>query len=447
MKNALKFIFILLTSCSVWATETYKILEDVTNQSIELYNNAQYDGALKALDSIKSSRNQYPNWYYYYALNQMRLGRYDEALTNFDAFIKNSPVSSTAKAYYYTGLIQFYQGEYDKALNSLDLSMDVSNDNQLDKLTDALIDKTVRYQNYYENSTRNSLTFLLGYTYDTDAINLSQDSFTDSLTGHVFNYGLAYSYKVVDKYNFVFEPSLAVLDTYTLDKSFKSNSTVQSSDALQLLLSLPIRFFQEQSSNPDRFDFSLNAYSVYLPLTTSARELSVNSIYVKGEVLTSYSRKYAMKYHGLLALDKSYNYSTDDDDASGLRMELMGTFYQFLNPSASSSLYYELGAESGNTKGINTRYKKYSAGSGFNFSSFWETSSNFHLEYFYLSYPDRSTSRTDNHGELSYTLSKDFSGGNNLSFTLTGVSNSSNSDLNKYNDFTAGLQYSKSFGF
>lgn len=440
-------VFIQALCFSALADMDKQSLEKVTNESIEHYNNQRYDESIAVLNTIKSSRSQYISWYYYYGLSQARLNNYEEAIQNLQTYIKGSNVTDTAKAYYNLGLIQFYQRDYEKALTSLELSMDVSTDSKQDALTEALIDRVIRYQNYFENNKKTNLSFLLGYTFDTNAVNLSPDSFADNLNGHVLGYGASISHKVVDRYNFIFEPSLAILDNYTLDSKFKSNSVLQSTDALQFLLSAPIRFYFEEEALSNKFDFSLNAYSVYLPINSTTRELSLTSFYVKGQVFSPISNDYAIKYNVTLSVDKSYGYSADNDDASGLRFDFLGTFVQYTSKTDSRNIFYDLGIDYSSTKGINTRYKRYTGAIGYSWPSWMNTFSSVRLAYQYMNYPDKTTPRTDNQGSLSYNISKEIAERSTLGFVAGYTNNSSNIDLNKYSDFTAGIQYTKSFGF
>lgn len=437
-----------LASCTdAFADAESKNIQIVINKSIGHYNNKQFMDSLAELETIKNGRNEYTNWYYYYAINQTRLKNYDEAIPNLETYIKNSNVDNTAKAYYYIGLIQFYKGEYEKALNSLDLSLDVSTDPKLDTMSENLIGRIIRYQNYFETNKKTNLLFLLGYNYDTNAVNLSQNSFTDNLTGHVLGYGASISHKVIDRYSFIFEPTIAVLDNYTFNSKFAANSTVQSTDALQILLSLPIRFYFENEKLPNKFDLSLNAYNVYLPISTTTRELSISSIFVKAQVVTPYSTNYSVKYNTSIASDKSRGFTSDDDNASGLRFDFLTTFVNYLSQEDNTNIFYDLGISYSSTTGINTKYKKYLAGVGYMYPSFSNTNSSVRLGYHYLNYSEKVSPRTDNQLNLSYGVSKNLQENSTLGFSLTYVNNSSNTELNKYSDVTAGLQYTKSIGF
>lgn len=421
--------------------------EKAIAQSIELYNSQKYNESLTLLDSVKNNRDQYNSWYYYYALNKLRLDNYQEALLNFEDFIKSSSSGNTAKAYYYSGLIQFNIGEYEKALNSLELSLDISKDPKFDTLTEALIDKVIRYQNYYENNKKTNITALLSYNFDSNTINLSQDSFADSLNGHVLGYGVSISHKIIDKYKFIFEPTVAVLDNYTLDSKLKANSILQSTDALQFLLSAPVRFYYSEDKYSNKYEISLNGYSVYLPVTMTERELTLSSVFLKTQVLTTFTTNFTLKYNLTLAADTSYGFTSADDDASGTRLEFATSVVQYLSNKNITNIFYDLGINISSTKGINTRFNKYLFDLGYMFPSFSETISSFRLGAIYLNYAEKANPRTDSQININCNITKSYLSGTSIGFSLGGVSNSSNVDLNKYSEVVAGFQYLKTFGF
>ncbi len=421
--------------------------QNVVSQAVDYYNNQRYGESLGLLETIKSSRNQNLNWYYYYALNQTRMNNYEEALLNFETFIKNSSTEHSAKAYYYMGLVQFYKGDYEKALNSLELSLDISTDPKLDNFTEDLIEKTIRYQNYYEKNKKTNMTFLLGYVFDTNALNLSPGIFASPLAGHIFSYGASISHKAIDRYSFIFEPTLAIADSYTFDNSFKSNSLLPPTDALQLLVSAPIRFYFEEKKLSNKFEISLNAYNIYFPINTASRELSLTSIFLKTQILTPYSADYTVKYNLNVASDKSHGNTSAEDDASGLRVDFLTTFVQYLSKKNITNLFYDLGVDHASANGINARSNKYSMAVGYMYPSFSNTLSSIRLGYHYLAYPDKVVPRMDNQLNFAYSVSKELLTGSSLNFSVRIVGNSSNIELSKYADATVGVQYTKSLGF
>jgi hypothetical protein len=163
--------------------------------------------------------------------------------------------------------------------------------------------------------------------------------------------------------------------------------------------------------------------------------------------LTPLSDKYSIRYNTVLAVDKAYGFTADADDASGVRLEFLVNFTDYISKESSNNLFWDLGAAIDSARGENARYQKYSTGGGYVFESFAATLSSLRLGYQYLKYPDRSSPRTDNQLTLTYTLDKALSKNSNLGVSVAAVNNSSNTDLYKYNDVTAGLQYTKSIGF
>lgn len=444
LKQIIIIVILISSFSSVFAAE--KQVLDVINKSIALYNKKQFTEAIETLESIDSAKEQYPQWHYYYAINLVRLKEYETAMNHFEEFVRRVEVSQTAKAYYYIGLLQFYKEDYDKALNSLELSLDVSDDPKLDKMTELLIDKAIRYQSYYDNSQKFNFSVLAGYTADSNPVKLSADSLSENLNAHVFNYGFSTSYKVVNKYSFVVEPTLAVLDSYTLDSKLKANSTLQTGDALQVLLSVPFRFFNDSIKNPDKYDLSINFISMYLPVN-SKRELSLSSIYSKLLVSSVLSERYLIRYGGSLSYDQSHGVSSSDDDASGLRLNLQSTVDYIYSKDESKNLFWDLAAELASSKGINTKHNRYSTGVGYNFPSMYKTSSSLRLGFEGLSYPEKSSPRSDQQLNFSLNVSRDLTDSSAVLMTGKFISNSSNTDLYKYTDIAFGIQYTKSFGF
>lgn len=418
----------------------------VVNKSITQYTKKQFLEAIETLESIESSKEQYPQWHYYYAINLVRIKDYENAMSHLEEFVRRVDVSQTAKAYYYIGLIQFYNEDFDKALNSLELSLDVSEDPKLDKMTESLIDKTIRYQSYYDNTQKFNISFLAGYTADSNPIKLSADSLSENLNAHVLNYGFSTSYKVVNKYNFVVEPTLAVLDNYTLDSKLKANSTLQTGDALQVLLSVPFKFFNDNIPMANKYDISINAISMYLPVN-SARELSLTSVYSKLLVSSILSDKHLIRYGGSLAYDQSHGVSSSDDDATGFRLNLQSTVDYLYSKDESKNLFWDIAAELANSAGINTKHSRYSTGVGYNFPSPYKTSSSLRFGYESLSYPDKSSPRSDQQLNLALNVSKELTDSSAVLLTGKYLSNSSNTDLYKYTDLAIGIQYTKSLGF
>lgn len=454
MRSFLIFVFaiVFLAEFSLAASRAPagEALDAVVSKAYDLYIKKKYDEALELLEPYKTSADQNPKWYYISGLCLLRTGRYDEAELTFDTFVKKieSGSASAAKGYYFLGLSSFYKGEYQKALNTFQVSQDVSRDTNLDRILDIQIDKSVRFRDYYDTHKPGSFALFIGYEAHKNVLGLSPDSVVDkSLNGHVFSYGVSLGYRPVDRINFIFEPSVAVLDRYTMDRSFKADSTLQALDLLQAVVSLPIVFYIGNNSGT-QYNFSLNGYSIYLPINSTNRELYLSSVFVRGRILFDVNQKLSMDISLIGASDKGYNFSSEDDDATGTRTELAIAAKHFLDKERTQILTYGLGASIKNSIGVNTRYQKGRLSIGYQFSGPWENiTSGADLAYEYLNYPDKATPRKDNKGIIEYSIVQMLNPSSSLSYRLGTESNSSDVDLYKYDDIYAGLQYTLAVGF
>ncbi|MGZ3727273.1 MAG: tetratricopeptide repeat protein [Pseudobdellovibrio sp.] len=417
--------------------------EIVFNQSVDLYNKKKYEESVKALDSIKKYREQNPRWYYFYGLNMARLQRNSEALDNFTQFIKKSDITTTARAQYFVGLMHFYDSDYEKALINFQLSQDLSTDPNLDRLNDIQIEKSIKFRDYYENHKKTNLMFFLGYEYNSDVIGVSQSLSDVNLSGHSLNYGTSISYRPIDKIDFVFEPALSVFDRYTLDRTFKSSSTIQADDMLQGLFSLPFIF---NTGGDMQFNLSANAYNTYLPITSTKRELYISSLFFKGKLLFDINRNSTIDTSLVVASDKSTAFTSDDNNATGARNELTAGFTHYFNNEKNNSIQYSFSYMTKNAEGVDVRYQKTGAAITYITPTFWDLSSQAILGYEYYFYPDMTTPRKDSKVSFDYTLTQTLNKNSSLGYLIGGLLSNSNEDLYNYNDVRAAVFYTFNFG-
>jgi tetratricopeptide (TPR) repeat protein len=455
MKFILKTFFILLFSASLGfaqGTPSTAVVksnsEAVIAKAIELYNKRNYLGAIEHLEKNKNSREENAIWYYYYGLNLARLDRYDEAIFNLDQFIKKTEISSAARAFYFIGLMQFYKGNYEKAMNNLDVSLDVSKDPKLDKAIDALIDKVTRYQNYYQNRKPTNLSLLLGYNYDLNAVNLSQDLSQERLEGHVFNYGFSIAHRFIDTLSFVLEPSITITDAYTLDSKLKANSVVQEGDILQGILSVPVVFNTDKEKSNTQYEISANAYTAFAPVTDNKRQQYVSSYYLRGRMTSDISARWNFTVSAVAAYDQSVVLLNEDARSNGNRGELDLSFNRYLNQEKNKGVGFEYMTILKGAVGKDARYSKHGLAIGYWFPSKYETSSLVRLSHGFISYPDRAIARKDNKFNLDYYISQSVLDDTAvLSYFLGVEKNASNYELNTYHDFKVGVAFTKQFGF
>lgn len=455
MKRMILALFFILSSLNAKAAEEFApelnlkadIDLDLNNfKIVDLYNAKKYNEANDELDKLASIRNSNVIWYYFKALTLLKLNKNSEAIENLEIYIKKIEATKAARAYYFLGLAQFNSREFEKALNSLELSVDVSQDANLDKFSEGLIEKTIRYREFYENHKRTNINFLLGYNYDTNVVSINSDILSEDLTGHILNYGLSASHRFIDNLDFIFEPFISFTDTYTLDSSFEATSTIQANDMLQFSIGLPIVFSNEKYNNTS-FDLSVNAYTAYLPNSEGSRELYLNSTFIKAGATKQFSKKWSSAANLSLAYDKSYVYSSDDDDSSGFRTDLSVDLNQFLTPENNEVLNYQFSYGNKNTSGNSAKYYKYGTVVQYLRPGFFKTNAAFKIAYDYLKYIEQTIPRVDNKYSLSYLVSFTAEQQNTFGFSLNANFNKSNSELYSYSDISLGFLYTKAIGF
>jgi tetratricopeptide (TPR) repeat protein len=415
------------------------------SRAFDFFTKKNYDEAMDLIATIRDSKDPGDaKWDYIEGICLLRLGRLDEAEAKLNTYLKKEETS--AKGYYYLGLTSFYKGQYQKALNSFQISQDLSRNSALDRLLDTQMDRSIRFRDYYDGHKPGSFGLFIGYEAHKNVLGLNPDSVEKKISGHILNYGISLGYRPIDRINFVFEPTIVIIDRYTLDQSLKADSILQSLDALQGLVSLPVTFFIGNNSST-QYNLSLNGYSTYLPINTTNRELYLSSVFLKGRVLFDLSQRLSTDISLVAASDKGYNFSSDDDDASGPRSEFTAILKHFLNQERTQIISYGLGASVKNASGVNVRYQKAVATLGYQMPTFWDTESSFDLKYEYLTYPDKATPRKDSKGVFTYTLMQPLNSTASLGYNLGAEVNSSDTELYKYDDYYAGIQFTLSTGF
>ena len=442
-------LLLLIISLKGWAQASNQ--DDYTKlikKGQKQYQAQDYKATLESLNQAKALGVPLTSqWYYYAALSNMRLQNDEPAIQNFNKYIDLVSPENSTRGYYFLGQIYTKQQKYEDALTHFELASDTSTEPVLDKAIDGSIERALKLQRLNERSKSHNLAMLVGYGYDDNAVNLNASFFEENLKGHAFSYGGSYSYLASSSLTSRFEPMIAVIDSYTLDGKFKSNEVVQSKDALQINAVLPFSFSFSNSKDSNLYNLSLSTYAVYLPIASTKRELALTSLGVKYSLKQTLQSKLALKYEINFNFDRSYGFTVDTDDASGLRSEgrLNGVYdlsYGFLE-KLNGNVAVEVSA----TKGSNTKYRKYSADIGFSNTLAKKLSANSSLLYYHLNYYEKSPVRSDNQIALTYTLTYEVSEDSVFDAGLRYNDISSTSELNRSKDVALTLNYAKIFSF
>jgi tetratricopeptide (TPR) repeat protein len=383
------------------------------------------------------------------AVTHISEGQYDEATTLIEGALKTADIKAQGALYYLIGIAQYETEKYDSALASFETALDISTDPKLDEKIDMYIERTIKAQMFYDNAkTKNKFSYFVGLGYDSNIINLNRESFADTNLGSVSAlYGLNYSHRLINNLGYSMTPEVFVSDNYSLDTSFKATTTVQSGDALQYGLTIPLQFNIEMLSTFDSIQITPLYKAIMLPQNDKKRELAITSISLATKLNLYASETYSLYPSVSVTKDTSQlTYSNSDDDQSATRIDAQLT-NQFIVSELKHRLTFTALGESNTAKGKNASYRKYGA----QFNSLFAVVKDLHfgpgLKYHEADYYQRTTPRRDRFTGFTFDVNYFISGDRLLSATLGRASNNSSSEINTYQDFSFSVAFSDQINF
>ena len=438
----MKKIFVFFSMCFVCCLSRADLAGDMKT-SQELINSGKYAEAVEKLQSIQSERDKVAgyNWYYLMGVASAKLGNVKDAENYLNTYISGAGVNNAARAYYFLGEAQISAGEYDKAVTSYELSTDLSKDSALDRVVESKIEQALKTREFYENRKSLFINLLAGYAYSTDALKINGSLVSDTVNGHVLNYGAFFEYRALNNVDQSLGVNFSAVDTYSLDGKFKATSSIQSNDMLQFSAGIPWAFTTGAST---AHDLSINYYNSYLPDTNGNRQVFQRSYFLKYRSRWALSNPISV---AAVASSDSEPNSVGDNDGTGSRADLSGELIHYLSRDRLQAMQYVLSGSMKSAKGAAVRYNKIQIDTAYIFPTPLESSSSLKAAVTSLSYPDKSTPRTDLKIELSYGVAKVFSAEHVLNLNVGYTQNNSNEDLYKYSDASVGLLYTKSFSY
>lgn len=375
--------------------------------------------------------------------------KYTEAIVVLENSLKQNEIINQAPIFYLIGLANFENENYESALNSLETASDLSKNIKLDKKIDDLIDETIKMQNFIDaGKYKNKISYYLGAGFDSNILNLNKDSFADiDMGGYSALYGVSYSRALIRKPKYQITPEISFADSYSLNSTFKTTSTIQSSDAMQLGLLLPASVNLDLFSKNDLIMPLFGFKALYLPTDSSKRSLAFSSFYFMVKALLNIQSSYIFMPQLTYSIDtSSLTYADPDDNQSAKRilLELNNTF----NISEDNhKINFNILDEINTADGKNSSYNKIGALlearttviSGYNIGV--------QAKYQQTDYKLRTTERNDKLNAVGFDVTKNFSNERNLNFNFSRSSKSSNSDINVYQDITFAVTFADSFSF
>lgn len=411
---------------------------------VALYKVGSYNKSLSILSMAEGGDQDQVEHRYYIGLNHLKLNELDKALEDFADIQEEKNVELSPPAAFYAGTIEFQKALYPKAKERYQFVLDNSKDPKLDKQAEAKIDEIDRIEMFIE-SQKEIFRYNLysGLQYDGNVLNISTQNLATNSEAYRLLYGGSLTYYYFRTLTSKYAAELVVSDMYSVDKSFQSNSTVQSADPLQYGMRLPINyantwFKRSFNSNVTPYIFMLNMSD-----DGGARKLILNS---SGLALDTQWDQGSDKFHILkfdYVVDKSsLEVTSADDNQSAKRLSFNYNWLKLLNQTGDKSVLADIGYVSNISDGKNNTYSKTLVAATYSFPWSAKYKGSARLDYSDLKYPDNSNERKDTIYGFTLGASQDLNKRNNISLTLSYLMNNSSVEAYKYNKMLVGFIYS-----
>lgn len=375
--------------------------------------------------------------------------KYAEAISVLEKSIDSLDIRNQALCYFLIGLANTELENFSGALNSLETALDLSTDTKLDAKIDEQIDKTIQLQNFAEaGKNKNRLSYYAGAGYDSNLLNLNKDNFTGiDLSSYSAIYGLNLSHSLIRNMNYQVTPEVALSDSYSVNTTLSAESTIQSSDALQLSFLLPAQFRLDLFSDHDSFSPQVGVKTLYLPTDTAKRSLAFTSVFLTFKSIFNVAESYIFAPQLSYSMDKSsltYADSADDQSANRITLDLNNSI---VISEDRHQVNINLTGEQNTATGDNSTYTKIAAGLELRLSVIPTYNIGLITKYTQTDYTKRTTERNDRQNSVGLDVSKNFSADQSLTFNFASSSRSSNSTTNAYQDMTVSVIFADAFSF
>ncbi len=383
------------------------------------------------------------------AINLINDRKFDEAVSLLESVLKNQEIKTQAPIYYLIGLAQYENENYASALSNLENALDISTDPKLDNKIDEYIEKTIKAQTFYEAAKiKNRFSYFLGAGYDSNILNLNKDNFSDvELSSITAIYGLNYSHKLIQNMDYSFVPELYLTDNYSLDTTFKATTTIQSSDALQWGVNLPVSLNVNWFSNFDQLVTTIGYKNIMLPIDDAKRSSAITTTSIGLKAVLGVSEFYSLIPQVAFYKDQSLiTYTSSDDDQSASRIE-MQIANQFITTELKHRIHFSVLGELNKADGKNASYSKYGSSLSVQLSFIESILFGPGLKYVETDYYDRTTARHDRNTNFSFDVTKMMTDDKSISMSLGKTVNNSSSDINSYQDLTVSFVFSNQYNF
>ncbi len=415
-------------------------LEYLYQYAICLYKMKEYNRSLALLSLSEGAEVNPAERNYYIAMNQMMLKNYDKALEGFDDVKEENHPELSPMAAFYAGHIEYQRQNFPPARRNFESVIDLSKNPRLDREAEKMLEEIDRQESFIA-STREKYHYSLyiGPQYDSNVLNIAASSASTGVAALRANYGGSFGIFIYRKPTLDFSAEISLNDYYSTKTDFKTDATLQTADALEASVSLPVRW--------EKFLFTPAYKNIYLSPTGGARTLAIVSTVLGIEHTAMLTTSWLLKSKVEGGSDQSkLTVTSTDDSQTGTRTTLNLSFIKLFDTKGENTLITDVGYTKNQTEGINYRSTKPSLALTYTFSGLWKNLALVRVDYYQQAYSEATTPRTDSAWSLLISQNKKLAP--NWDFTMGAqyTASSSNVETYKYNKYmvTTLFTYSRS---
>jgi tetratricopeptide (TPR) repeat protein len=416
--------------------------------AIACYRNNKFTKSLVYLEMVSGSGIDTTEIQYYEALNYMKMSETNNAIRTFGYVIeKNDPTLSPSAAMY-KGLLLKQNKKYDQAQESFQYVLDTAKDVALDKKAEQQIDEILAIKRFEEESKRHfSYAVFTGFMYDSNVLNVANNNSSLDLEAYRLMYGGNFEYKAIHNMKHTLSARLSASDLYSVDNSFATDATIQSTDPLQAELSVPYNYRFAMFKRASSLTLTPSYSNIFMSLDEQSRELVYSTIALGTELSMSAWDKWLNGIRLDVASDTFHPETTAINDQSALKYSLTLSNVRVLDNTGKKSFSIDLNYINNNADGDNSFYDRYLASIGGTYpaSENWITYGK--IDYIIQEFSKSDSDRSDK-GMIAtlggvYSISSKL----NLNVYVQYQDNQSNVALYDFNKISAMTMISYSSGF
>lgn len=416
--------------------------------AISAYRNGEHQRSLVLLEMVRGTQIDATEISYYEALNNMKLNDLNPAIKTFGSVMAANDPELSPSAAMYRGILLKQNRQYAEAKESFQYVLDTTKDKDLDKKAEQQLEEILALQRFEEESKKRfAYSLFTGAMYDSNVLNITDNNSALDLKAYRLLYGGVLEYKAIHKAQHSLTPRLTASDLYSVDTSFDSNATIQSTDPLQAEIAVPYSYRFNMYSKPSTLTV-IPAYSnIFMSLDEQNRDLVYSTGALAVELSTSLWNKWLHSYRLDFADDTFHFETAPENDQTSNKYGLTVSNSRLFNTAGTRAVNFDLNYLYNDAEGINSLYDRLMLSLGGTFPTATKLISYGKFDYIRQDFSKSTTNREDN--GMIFTVGSLYSIKNNLNLNMyvQYYKNSSTLDMYDFNKITVMTMISYTSGF